>query len=396
MPATAAKYVIVNNTLVVMMTAIASLTFGLTYGPLVAAQEPWLLALMFVQPPLMLIALVFAHRGHAFLAALWFGSTSAGMLIGQAWMTGLDTGVHLFLFMHAVLPFGLIPAHYGNRVFLPPLVYFAAFLFALLGLPAQPVVDVGPEMRQILGVLNPLFVFLSLAVFGYHERSTNLAAEAEVEQERQRAEHLLLNILPPEIAERLKRDESAIADGFADVTVLFADIAGFTPLADRMTPAQLVAMLNDVFSQFDGLAERHGLEKIKTIGDAYMAAGGLPKPRDDHAQAVADMALDMLHALDNIRTPLGEPLVMRIGIHTGPVVAGVIGKRKFIYDLWGDTVNVAARMESHGEAGQIQVSVDTARKLQGSHELQDRGLSVIKGKGELQTFWLTGRKAAGT
>jgi len=342
----------------------------------------------------MLLALVFASRGYAYLAALWFGLSAAGLLVFQAWMIGLGSGIHLYLFLHAVLPFGIYPPRYGRWTLLPPVIYMGVFLVVLLCAPAQPVVDVGPDMRQVLGVLNPLFVFLSLAVFGYHERSHTLAAELEVEQERQRAEHLLLNILPAEIAERLKRDDSAIADGFAEVTVLFADIAGFTQIADRLPPALLVAMLNQVFSAFDVLAERHGIEKIKTIGDAYMAAGGLPQQRSDHAQAVADMALDMLHALDEVRSLLGQPLFLRIGIHTGPVVAGVIGKRKFIYDLWGDTVNVAARMEAQGEAGRIQVSADTARKLRGTHTLEDCGLSVIKGKGELQTFWLTGRTAA--
>ncbi len=394
LPATEAKYVIVNNTLVVLMTVVGFITLGLSYAPIAATQEPWLLVLVFIQPPLMLLSLSFAGRGYHFMAALWFGLSAAGLLVFQTWMIGRDSGIHLYLFLHAVLPFGIFPPRYGRGVLIPPVIYLLVFLAVLLGAPAQPAIDVGPGMRQVLGVVNPLFVFLSLAVFGYHERSNTLAAELEVEQERQRAEHLLLNILPAEIAERLKRDDSAIADGFAEVTVLFADIAGFTEMADRLPPAQLVAMLNEVFSQFDVLAERHGLEKIKTIGDAYMAAGGLPQLRSDHAQAVADMALDILHALEGMRSPLGQPLTMRIGIHTGPVVAGVIGKRKFIYDLWGDTVNVAARMESQGEAGRIQVSAATAYKLRATHALEDRGLSVIKGKGELQTYWLTGQRAA--
>jgi len=392
LPAVEAKYVIVNNTLVVLMTGVAFLTLGLSYAAISAAQEPWLLAVLCLQPPLMPIALVFSARGHMYLSALWFGLSAAWLLIFQTWMVGRDAGFHLYFFLHAVLPFGIIPSRYGKWVLLPPIIYLGAFLVALFAAPAQPVLDVGEDIRQLLATLNPVLLFLSLAVFGYNERANTLEAEAEVEQERQRAELLLLNILPAEIAERLKRDDSAIADGFSEVTVLFADIAGFTQIADQLPPAALVAMLNEVFSRFDLLAERHGLEKIKTIGDAYMAAAGLPRPREDHAQAVADMALDMQAALGSLRSPLGPPLVMRIGIHTGPVVAGVIGRRKFIYDLWGDTVNVAARMESHGEAGQIQVSAATALKLRDTHTLQDRGWSAIKGKGELQTFWLTGRR----
>ena len=211
MPATEAKYVIVNNTLVVLMTMVGFITLGLSYAPIAATQEPWLLLLVFIQLPLMLLSLVFAGRGHHFLAALWFGLSAAGLLIFQTWMIGMDSGIHLYVFLHAVLPFGTFPPRYGRGILIPPMIYLLMFLAVLLGAPAQPAIDVGPGMRQILGVVNPLFVFLSLAMFGYHERSNTLAAELEVEQERQRAEHLLLNILPAEIAERLKRDASAIA-----------------------------------------------------------------------------------------------------------------------------------------------------------------------------------------
>lgn len=211
LPATEAKYVIVNNTLVVLMTMVGFITLGLSYAPIAATQEPWLLLLVFIQLPLMLLSLVFAGRGHHFLAALWFGLSAAGLLIFQTWMIGMDSGIHLYMFLHAVLPFGTFPPRYGRGILIPSMIYLLMFLAVLLGAPAQPAIDVGPGMRQILGVVNPLFVFLSLAMFGYHERSNTLAAELEVEQERQRAEHLLLNILPAEIAERLKRDASAIA-----------------------------------------------------------------------------------------------------------------------------------------------------------------------------------------
>ena len=212
----------------------------------------------------------------------------------------------------------------------------------------------------------------------------------QVQQEQ--SERLLLNILPEEIANRLKRGDSTIADTFADVTVLFADIVGFTQLSSLVSPTQLVALLNDIFSTFDNLAERHGLEKIKTIGDAYMVVGGLPIPRQDHAEAIAEMALDMQQAITNFSNTHNQAFSIRIGINSGPVVAGVIGIKKFIYDLWGDTVNTASRMESHGLPGCIQVTETTYQQLQEKYSFENRGAIEVKGKGEMTTYLLKCRK----
>jgi class 3 adenylate cyclase len=216
----------------------------------------------------------------------------------------------------------------------------------------------------------------------------------QLAEEKQRAEGLLLNILPASIAERLKRGPEAIADGFPAVTVLFSDLVGFTPLSETVSPQQLVKLLNDLFSAFDDLSQRYGLEKIKTIGDAYMVAGGLPEYRADHAQAVADMALEMRRVVQDFNANAHLALQMRIGLNTGPVVAGVIGKTKFIYDLWGDTVNTAARMESSGTPGEIQVSASTYDLLHATHDLTFRGLIDVKGKGQMPTYFLQGRKDA--
>ena len=207
-------------------------------------------------------------------------------------------------------------------------------------------------------------------------------------QERERSERLLLNILPASIADRLKQSSASIADHSAEVTVLFADIVGFTPLSASKTPQELVHLLDLIFSEFDVLAERHGLEKIKTIGDAYMAAAGLPDRRDDHAQAAARMAQDMLAAVAHLAAQTGEPLSLRIGLNSGPVVAGVIGRKKFIYDLWGDTVNTASRMESHGIPGSIQCSEATARQLGPSFAMTERGAISVHGKGNMRTYLL--------
>jgi class 3 adenylate cyclase len=209
-----------------------------------------------------------------------------------------------------------------------------------------------------------------------------------------RSEGLLLNVLPRPIAERLKRDPGVIADAFDQVTVLFADVVDFTPLTERTRPERVVGLLDLIFSEFDTLAERHGLEKIKTIGDAYMVASGLPSPRADHADAMADMALDMRAAVGRLCGPLGIDLALRIGMDSGPVIAGVIGRHKFIYDLWGDTVNTASRMESHGVPGAIQVGEATRRLLDGRFEFEDRGPIEVKGKGRLHAWLLLGR--AGT
>jgi adenylate cyclase len=213
-----------------------------------------------------------------------------------------------------------------------------------------------------------------------------------IQAEQEKSERLLLNILPQPIAERLKQGQVTIADNFADVTVLFADLVDFTKLSARISPRELVSLLNEIFSTFDQLADRHGLEKIKTVGDAYLVVGGLPTPRPDHAKAIAEMALEMQQAVARLSTALGETFTIRIGINTGPVVAGVIGAKKFSYDLWGDTVNTASRMESHGLAGHIQVTSATYERLKDKYEFEERGCIPVKGKGEVRTYLLIGQK----
>jgi len=239
------------------------------------------------------------------------------------------------------------------------------------------------------------YIVLRYLAIKREEAVTALRREHLLLQEEQaKSERLLLNVLPKPIADRLKQQPAAIADGFPEATVLFADIVDFTRLSANMPPEALVAWLNDLFSSFDHLSERLGLEKIKTVGDAYMAVAGLPTPRPDHAQAAAEMALAMQDLLAQGTAPNGEPLRMRIGLHTGPVVAGVIGTRKFIYDLWGDTVNTASRMESHGLAGAIQVTEASYSRLRSDYDFEERGMVQVKGKGEMRTYLLKGRRAA--
>jgi adenylate cyclase len=214
-----------------------------------------------------------------------------------------------------------------------------------------------------------------------------LAQEA-LKYQKEQTERLLLNILPKPIAERLQEKPQIIADSFAEVSVLFADLVGFTDFSSQKSPTELVEILNLIFSKFDLLSQQHGLEKIKTIGDAYMVVGGLPTYREDHAEAIARMALDMQASLNSVNHKLGQSFCLRIGINIGPVVAGVIGLTKFIYDLWGDTVNVASRMESSGIPGEIQVTEAVYERLKEKFNFKKRGDIAIKGKGKMTTYFL--------
>jgi len=213
-----------------------------------------------------------------------------------------------------------------------------------------------------------------------------------IQAEQEKSERLLLNVLPKAIADQLKQGSQIIADNFTEVTVLFADLVNFTELSAKLSPAELVELLNQIFSTFDQLAELRGLEKIKTIGDSYMVVGGLPMPQTGHAEAIAQMALDMQRAIAQINIshihPGFGPLQMRVGINTGPVGAGVIGIKKFTYDLWGDTVNIASRMESLSLPGHIQVSAATYERLQNKFQFEKRGPIEVKGKGEMTTYFL--------
>ncbi|HEU4947944.1 MAG TPA: adenylate/guanylate cyclase domain-containing protein [Kribbella sp.] len=270
----------------------------------------------------------------------------------------------------------------GTREAVP---WFAGYL-ALLAVSAalEPVLEPAeiPEPVRIAffagNLAGPSLVAYLLLQYFVRER----------DREHARSEQLLLNVLPAPVAARLKRREGVLADRFPEATVLFADIVDFTPLAAELSPEDLVKLLDDVFTAFDRLADEHRLEKIKTIGDAYMVAGGVPTPRADHCEAVAEMALSMLRACET--EPRFDGLRFRIGMDMGPVVAGVIGRRKFIYDLWGDTVNTASRMENHGVPGAIQVSARVHERLRDRYLFEPRGTIEVKGKGPTPVWLLLG------
>ena len=272
--------------------------------------------------------------------------------------------------------------------------------FTLIGMPHTSIA-VPLRTSVVFFALN--FAALATMVywllsFAFKERARSRArlevAHAKLQEEQIRSERLLLNILPAPIAERLKHSDVQIADGYAEVTVMFADIVNFTHIAENMTPAEVFSLLNRMFSEFDTMAERHGLEKIKTIGDAYMVAGGLNGTAADFSGAIADLALDMRKVVESRFVVEDRPLQLRIGIGTGAVVAGVVGRKKFIYDLWGDTVNIASRITSEGVPGAIHVDEPTYLRLQDRYAFDPPQTIYLKGKGDTKVYRLTGRNTA--
>ena len=275
------------------------------------------------------------------------------------------------------------------------------WLFAYLGLvlisgllqPQIRVVNDLPQWAIItffvinIGAISSI-AFILLYYFVGQKNSTLLL----LRKEQAKSESLLLNVLPREVAVRLKDGNQVIADYYQEASILFADLVGFTPLSAELAPAEMVEVLNDIYSHFDALVEKYNLEKIRTIGDNYMIASGLPSERTDHAQALARLSLEMRAYLEG-RPPIrGHRLQFRFGINSGPVIAGVIGYKKFAYDVWGDTVNTASRMESQGEPGKIQITCDTYDRLKDEFICESHGPLPIKGKGLMETWFLVATK----
>lgn len=297
--------------------------------------------------------------------------------------------------------------YYGGLLLIPmfPPTIRVRFIYSTIAswtiIAAYEIAAVRLADTPLLSLINNNFLLITSTVIGMITSyllelfaRKNFIQQILLEKERDRSEGLLLNILPASIAHRLKQKPETIADGYAEATVLFADIAGFTRMAATRSPREVVDLLNGIFSEFDHLAEKHGVEKIKTIGDAYMAVAGLPVHSPDHAAAIVEFALDMQDAVARRVTDGRAPISLRIGINTGPVVAGVIGMKKFIYDVWGDTVNTASRMESNGIEGGIQVTEETFARLKHAYHMEERGTLKIKGKGEMRTYMLTGRMSS--
>ncbi len=323
--------------------------------------------------------LVFAALAYASLFFItWNIGTGSGLLFYYpvaAAIVVLVLGIERIILAGALAAVGVVMA-----------------IFLKLTVPAntgiQPAWSI--TMGFILSISASALMAFAAVWFALRESAR---AESAMEMEYERSEQLLANILPASIAARLKDPaHDTIADRYDDASILFADIAGFTERASETAPCDLVAFLDRLYTEFDVLVERHRLEKVKTTGDAYMVASGVPQPRPDHVQALAALALDMADAVSHMRDPQGQPIPIRIGLACGPVVAGVVGSRRFFYDIWGDAVNVASRMETTDQTGHIQVPQGVYDRLRDEFEFTERGDVAVKGKGVMHTWYLVGRR----
>ena len=385
-----------RTTLVVASGTVAFLSLGWVATYLVL-QRPVAALIPFAYQVATLIGLVVVSRGRGFSG---FRRSQVGLMTILPFILQWTLGGYSA--SSAVSLWALVAAL--GAVFFLGASAAAPWFMAFVGLTIasavlDPVVRAGSQALpdavrtaffalNVLGVAVTSFVMLQAFV---RQREAALAA---LDAEHARSERLLLNVLPGPMAERLKAGAGTIADSHPAVTVLFADVVGFTQYAERVGPADVVTTLDRLFTAFDEIADRHGVDKIKTIGDAYLLVGGLPEARPDHVAAVARAALDLIDASARLASESGTGLQIRIGMDTGAVVAGVIGTRKFSYDLWGDTVNTAARLESSGVAGRIHVSSRVATGLRDAYEFERRGVIELKGKGPVETFFLVGHERA--
>lgn len=385
------RVVLVNQ--MAMLGALITLIYGLlalisdvtTLWPMVAITPPLLAGYA--------IALWINAQGRRVTARLVLMLMPAIQITFATWLLSNRSGVQLYFF---VLWTSLFLLYTREERWLSSA---AGVLWIMLYLWLQLRFD-EPALALTArsGLIDTVFLINALGTFALIGCAVALfyveinRTEELLQREYHRSQELLENILPATIAERLKDGSTRVADSFEEVTLLFADIVGFTRLAGELPPREVVDLLNRVFSQFDRIVEQHGLEKIKTIGDEYMVAGGIPTPRADHAQAVADAALDMMAVIERMNARSEHRLALRVGIHTGEAVAGVIGARKISYDVWGDTVNTASRMQSQGLPGRIQVTEATASRLEAEFELRRRGTIRIRGKGRMPTWFLRGRR----
>lgn len=332
------------------------------------------------------------RMGHHDAAVVVLLSAGIGNIVGVNLTVGFDTGVAVFLVMVAMGAVLLTRAEQISiRWFFVAAPAVAYAILVIVDPPVSEDIEGSGIVSALQAVAYAGLIAFVVTVVWFQRRFADRAEDALAEA-NELSERLLLNILPPDIAERLKSDEYPIADRKAEVTVLFADIVGSTSIADRLTADDLVTTLDGLFSSFDDIVDEFGLEKIKTVGDSYFAVAGLAADSEDHAGVAAEAALAMRSELASHHFPGVGRVRMRFGMHTGPVVAGVIGKRKFSYDVWGDTVNTASRMESTSEPDMIQVSEAAYHRLQHRYELRSRGNVKVAGKGDLSTYELVRRK----
>jgi adenylate cyclase len=352
----------------------------------------WRLGAINIGTAVIFLAIPLLHRFSPLAAPLAMVFIADAFIVIVSVFVGTDAGTHLYLLITTALGALLLGTERTLLSVAIGIVAIGLIVALLYALPHATGI-VSPTAVFFANIVN--FVACSAMLFAivFYALKQMAGAEAALQREYDRSESLLLNILPPLVAQRLKqRDGAVIADRYSEASILFADMAGFTARASDTPPEELIVFLNRVFTRLDELVEHHGLEKIKTTGDAYMVVSGVPDLRPDHCRALADLALDMRDALHGLIDTKGREVPVRIGIASGPVVAGVVGRRKFFYDVWGDAVNLASRMESTGTPGRIQVSQTVYESLREGFDLESRGSIDIKGKGQLPTWFLIDRK----
>lgn len=359
---------------------------------LVAAPQVWWAGAINIVGAVIYAIVPLLHRFGELVAPLTFLGTAYASIFVVCWMIGTGSGLQLYFLVAACL---VVLQLGSERIILAAtLAAVAAAMVITLQFLVPRDTGVQPAWLLSLGfVITTISAcVIAVATVWYALREMRRAQEA-MEIEYDRSEALLANILPASIAERLKDPaRNIITDKYDDASVLFADIAGFTERASDVAPDKLIRFLDRLYSTFDGLVDKHGLEKIKVSGDSYMVVSGVPQPRTDHVEAIADLALDMAEAVSGLRDSRGDVLPLRIGLASGPVVAGVVGSRRFFYDVWGDAVNVASRMESTDSVGRIQVPEAVYQRLKNDFLLEERGVLAVKGKGVMRTWYLVGRK----
>ena len=391
-PASETRQIVFLNAVVLLVLILVgqNIVLGLIY------KLPPALLLLFVAHGLCIgIVLLWNKLRLHLFARVWFAVAATTFLSSYQVLMGTESRWDVFLVVCVFLQCLMFPATQRRWMFAVMIftgICFFAVDFALNVPPKGLMQNLSASYWSMEKAGNLVgFLFCGIAMGSVAFQVIN-RAERNLAIERDRSDRLLTNILPVPIAERLKQSHNLIADDFDKTTVLFADIVGFTRYTETVSPKQLITLLNSVFTKFDDLSQKHRAEKIKTIGDAYMAVAGVPIQSSNHAEQMAALALDMLQVIVQHNRDTGQLLQIRIGLHSGPVVAGVIGKQKFAYDLWGDTVNTAARMEAHGIPGEIQVTPETQALLKPNYHLEERGWIDIKGKGLIQVYLLKGKR----
>jgi len=339
-----------------------------------------------------LVVILLNYMRKYLLAVIFFASFSLIFLITSAIHFGRDSNFHYFILCSLYLIVFAFPKSRKHIMFLFVFLFIISFVgIEIWFLKYNRLINAEPIFFDIVRYSFLFGIIFFVFVISHHAYRVVYISEDQLKKEQEKSERLLLNILPEEIARVLKDEDRIIADHLNGASILFADVVNFTPMSANMSPIELVEILNGVFTHFDGLVEKYGLEKIKTIGDCYMVAAGVPRARDNHAQAITSLALDMRDSVAK-KEFNGKKLTFRIGINSGPVVAGIIGRKKFIYDLWGDAVNTASRMESHGEEGIIQISEATYNLIKDGFICEPKGSIDVKGKGKLKVWHVKEKK----